>query len=364
MAAASCPPDWFDLLSSDFLKTIFPKVGGPGGIMRVELEDAIAAWREHCIVQKGQQLRGVDQYQRVIVEFFAWVESRGMTASPEFIARDHVTEWQRAIFYERGNVSNRTRASKLSALRSFFGFLRFDGRIDRDPTKGIPSPKVQPNLAKKFTTEELNRMFSAPDISTPMGVRDLAILMTLYAAGPRVSELVGLDLNHIHDTGGYIRIEILDGKGGKSRAVTLRTHASQPLRQWLLLRREIDAQHNGVFVSLRAAPTRLSARRVQDILKKYARLVGIDSVDAFCHKMRSTFATDLYDSGHDCCPRCGQVIQYVGIAELSALMGHEDPKTTMGYIAISERVLRRTAIPDKRLKEIINCQEGLDVVPR
>ncbi len=80
-------------------------------------------------------------------------------------------------------MSNRTRASKLSALRSFFGYLAYTGLINDSPAEGVPSPKIQPSLAKKFSTEELRLIFSAPDLTTVRGVRDLAILKTLYATG-------------------------------------------------------------------------------------------------------------------------------------------------------------------------------------
>ncbi len=316
------------------------------------LESYLVDWREHCFIQRGQQPRGVQQYERVVRGFFVWIEEKGFSADPEKVAKDHITEWQRSIFFEHGNISNRTRASKLSALRSFFGFLKYSGLIDIDPTKGIPSPKIQPALAKKFSTEELRMLFAAPDLSTHMGVRDLAILKTMYAAGPRVEELVNLNSHHIHDTGGYIRLEIIGGKGGKSRTVTLRTNPSRTLREWLLLREQIDSESQGIFIGLRGEKERISTRQVLNIIKKYAGFIGIESADAFCHKMRSTFASDLYDSGNDKCPHCSHPIHYVGLLEVQAQMGHEDPKTTQGYIAISDRVLRKTAIPDRRFREI------------
>ncbi len=339
-------------------KTFFLKVGGAGGFM-ASLESCLQDWREHCIVQRGQRDRGVDQYERSIREFFRWLEKKGFPVDPEQVARDYITEWQRSLFYDSKNVSNRTRASKLSALKSFFGFLTYSGVIGFSPADGIPSPKIRPGLAKKFSTEDLRKIFSGPDLKTERGVRDLAILKTLYATGARVSELTGIDLDDIHDTGGYIRIDIVEGKGGVSRTLTLRRSPSATLRHWLLIRANIATDHDALFVSLiKARPTRLTTRTILDIIKKYAVLVGMDSADAFCHKMRSTFATDLYDSGHDKCPRCGHAIQYIGLPELAVMMGHKDVKTTMGYIAISERTLRKTAIPDRRFNEIDGEEEG------
>jgi len=319
----------------------------------MNFDSLVFDWMEFLQIQKGHRPRGVLQYEKVIRSFFRWMVDQGHGADPRQVTREVIGEWMKDLFYEQGNTSNRSRASKLSALRSFFDFLKYSGRIPSDPTKGIPSPKIQPALPQKFSTEELRLLFAAPKLDTAQGLRDLAILKTLYASGLRVGELVALDCGHLVDTGGYIRLQVMDGKGGKGRTLTLRTNPSRTLREWLLLRREMPTADDALFVALRVGKgRRLTERSILNILKKYAAIVGIDSADAFCHKLRSTFATDLYDSGHDKCSRCGHPVQYVGLIELAVLMGHEDVKTTMGYVAISERTLRKTAIPDRRFNEI------------
>lgn len=322
----------------------------------VSFEELITGWMEHLFIQKGQRQRGVEQYCLVVRSFFKWAGTVERAVDPLRVAREDITEWQKALFYDMGNISNRSRASKLSAVKSFFKWLRYAGYRQDDPSRGIPSPKVQEVIPQKFSTEELRLLFRAPDKGTVQGLRDLAILKTLYAAGPRVSELAELDLNHCIDTGGYIRLRI-QGKGGKERTVTMRTNPSRALREWLLVRKGLETDTEAVFIRLgkggtRGRSDRLSDTSYQQILKKYARAVGIDDANVFLHKMRATFATDLYDSGHDKCPRCGCSIHSVGVFEVMTLLGHEDPKTTMSYVAVSERTLRKTAIPDKRFNEI------------
>lgn len=315
-------------------------------------EELITEWMEHMTIQKGRRPRSVMIYERIVRSFWAWYLSEKPKASLKDVTRPEIEEWMKYLFYERNNLSNRSRATKLSALRSFFSWLRYAKHIHSDPTRGVPSPKIRPKMPQKFSTEELRLLFAAPRRDTVRGLRDLAILKTMYASGLRVGEIVRLDCAHLVDTGGYIRLQVMDGKGGKGRMLTLRSNPSKTLRQWLLVRRDLDAEDDGLFVRLTGRPGRVSEQTIQRVIKKYAAVVGIESADAFCHKMRSTFATDLYDSGNDKCPRCGQGIQYVGILELAALMGHDDIKTTMGYVAISERTLRKTAIPDKRFNEI------------
>lgn len=323
----------------------------------VVFEELITGWMEHLFIQRGQRQRGVEQYCQVVRGFFRWAAEAGQATNPLQISRVDIVEWQKALFYDLGNVSNRTRASKLSAVRSFFKWMKYAGHRKDDPSKGIPSPKVQETIPQKFSTEELRMLFRAPNRDTVQGLRDLAILKTLYAAGPRVSELVNLDINHCIDTGGYIRLQIIGGKGGKDRTVTMRKNPSKALREWLLVRKGMQTNTAAVFIRLQKGGThgnsdRLSDNSYQKILKKYSRAVGIADAEVFLHKMRSTFATDLYDSGHDHCPRCGCAVHSVGVFEVMTLLGHEDPKTTLSYIAISERTLRKTAIPDKRFNEI------------
>lgn len=318
-----------------------------------DIEKLIAEWMEWCFIQKGQQVKGVEQYARIVRSFVLWLSKSGVQVSAEAINRKNVEEWQKALFFDQGNISNRTRASKLSALRSFFGWLKYTGFRDEDPTKGIPTPRIQQSLPQKFSTEDLRLLFAAPRRDKKSGLRDLAILKTLYASGARVSELCNLDMNHLSDTGGYIRIRFVGGKGNKDRTITLRRNPSKTLRDWIAVRHGIEINHSALFVRMSGKSyTRLTASSAQGLLKKYARIVGIDDAEVFVHKMRGTFASDLYDSGDDCCPRCKAQINHMDLLLVQLALGHEDPKTTMPYIAISDRHLKRTAIPDRRFNEI------------
>lgn len=313
------------------------------------LAELLFTWEEFLTIQKGQRPRGVAQYRKVVVSFFAWMGSNGLEADPAQVSRETIESWMKDLFYA-GNIKNSSRASKLSALRSFFGWLRYADLLPWDCAKGIPSPKVQPVLPQKFSTEELRLIFAAPRKDTPYGIRDAAILKTMYAAGPRVSELIGLNIGDVIDSGGYIRL-VIRGKGGKERTITLRRNPSKALREWILLRAQCSGDE-ALFQRLKGGTGRMSEKGFNNILKKYAGLVGIADADAFVHKMRATFITDLYDSGHDKCPKCGTAVRNFDVFEIMILAGHEDPKTTMGYTAIAERRLRKVAIPDARFNEI------------
>ena len=250
------------------------------------------------------------------------------------------------LFFHGRNMKNSSRASKLSAIKSFFAFLLYDGAIssNEDPAARIPSPKVTKVMPQKFSTAQLSAIFAAPDLIKPEGIRDIAILKTLYGIGPRVSEIKNVTLDDIRHAGNDLLIYI-HGKGAKERVVRLRSRAADAVRQWLVIRDKFAAPgERALFVSFRPPRpgTKMSEVSFNAILKKYAAAVGIKDERVFVHKLRSTFATDLYDSGE------------VGLIEISILMGHESIETTRDYIAISEKFLRKAAISNKRWKELEN----------
>ncbi len=319
-------------------------------------------WTEHELVQRGRRASGVEKYRLTAEMFLRWLKNNNRSSDPEIISRSDIDEFMKWLFYEQKNISNASRANKLAAIRSLFRFLIYKGVIKGDPTAGIPSPKVVKKLPVKFTTEELRYIFSMPDLTSEMGMRDLALLLTIYGAGLRVSEACSLKMDNVIDAGGYIRLTVF-GKGGKYRIITLRTNPARLLRQWLTIRMSQGASEDDqVFVRLKGGNLEgLSAVTVNNILKKYAKRVGIQSPDAFIHKLRATFATDLYDSGRDRCRHCGRAIETVDLLEIMYLLGHSDPKTTMRYIAISEKVMNKTAIPDRRWRVLLSGpKEGVD----
>ena len=335
-----------------FSKPFF-KAGGAGGEIGLS-GSLMEPWMEFNRIQKGHVASGIERYALSVQAFLTWLQRTDRDHDPLTISRATVEEWLKSLFYDQGNTNNRTRSGKLSALRSFFAWLVYAGYRSDDPTSGIPSPKIVPGQPQKFSTEELHKIFSAPDLTKPRGIRDLAILMTLYAAGPRVSELCNLETTQVLDTGGYIRLRFTGVKGGGDRTITLRTTAAAALRNWLVLRRGMPSRERAVFVRLaQGVHTRITVGSTQKLLKRYAASVGIDDAEVFAHKMRATAITDYYDSGDDCCARCGGAVRKVGLMETQLFAGHADPKTTLAYIAVTERQLRQQAIPEKRFHEII-----------
>jgi len=209
---------------------------------------------------------------------------------------------------------------KLSAVRSFYNYLQKEELLKENPLDKISSPKQDKKLPSYLTGDEINRFLAAPDVSTPVGLRDKAILELLYASGLRVSELVHLTRSQIDMDTREIRII---GKGSKERLVLMGKPAREAItvylqegRHQLLGKKKTDA----VFINRYGKP--LIERRIQKIVKQYARQGGIKK-RVHPHTIRHTFATHLLDGGADL-----RVVQ--------ELLGHASLTTTQIYTHVSK----------------------------
>ncbi|MBC8413678.1 tyrosine-type recombinase/integrase [bacterium] len=319
------------------------------------MKNYLQLWVEHERIHRGRQPQGIDRYRRNVEMFLSWCKETGISSEASAIQRSDIDQFMKWLYFEAGNIKNSSRRSKLFALRSFFRFLVYQGIIESDPTIRIPAPKTQKGVPSKFTDEELQLLFSLPDCKSEMGVRDSAILIVLFCTGLRVSEICGLDLKDISDTGGYIRLRIR-GKGGKLRILPLHKINASILRRWLLIRYKETVQPDSpVFIRVMRGIDqrgRLSMQSINKILKKYGSKIGIGSAEVFVHKMRATYAINLYDISAGRCHRCNAPRAIVNIYELMHAMGHNDANTTQAYINVSESATNKAAIPDWKMKQL------------
>jgi integrase/recombinase XerC len=209
---------------------------------------------------------------------------------------------------------------KLSAIRSFYVYLQKEELIRENPLEKLSSPKQDKKLPSYLTGDEINKFLLAPDISTPVGQRDRALLELLYASGLRVSELAHLTRSQIDMDTREIRVI---GKGSKERMVLMGKPAEEAIafylkesRHKLLGKKKTDA----VFINRYGQP--LIERRIQKIVKKYAKKGGINK-RVHPHTIRHTFATHLLDGGADL-----RVVQ--------ELLGHASLTTTQIYTHVSQ----------------------------
>jgi integrase/recombinase XerC len=229
---------------------------------------------------------------------------------------------------QSGDISKRSAARKLSAVRGFFDFLLAGGIVEINPADEVSHPKIKKTLPEFLSVDETESLLNAPPIDTALGIRDRAILETLYSAGMRVAELAGITLDELDLDGGTVRIT---GKGDKQRDAVLGRYAVEALRKYLGVRLELNRGESGgrLFLSRNGLP--LGNRDIHRIVTKYARrLWGARSVSP--HTLRHSFATHLLDGGAD-------------LRDVQELLGHASLSTTQIYLHVSIERLR--AIYDK-----------------
>ena len=209
---------------------------------------------------------------------------------------------------------------KLSAIRSLYVYLQKENFILENPLEKISSPKQDKKLPTYLTSDEVNKFLMTPDISTPVGQRDRAILELLYASGLRVSELAHLTIKQIDMETREIRVT---GKGSKERLVLMGKPAEEAIAAYLKEgRRKLLGKKKTDAVFINRYGNQLIERRIQKIVKMYAGKSGITK-RVHPHTIRHTFATHLLDGGADL-----RVVQ--------ELLGHASLTTTQIYTHVSQ----------------------------
>lgn len=221
--------------------------------------------------------------------------------------------------------SPRTAARKLAAIRAAYKFYVRIERLAADPAGGVAAPKLSRDLPGALSIPEVTLLVEAPDKSAALGVRDSAILETLYSTGIRAAELAGLSLNDVDRISGTAKVL---GKRRKERIVHLGSHALEAIETYLLVRAELGMpKHHRLFVNARGGP--LTTRSVQRIVEKYVRQVLPGKQNVSPHTLRHTFATHMLNAGADL-----RVVQ--------EMLGHESLSSTQIY----------THVGIDRLKEV------------
>lgn len=280
----------------------------------------------HVRVEKGLALLTVEAYARDLQKWAAFLEKRGVTVSSA--ARADVQAFLLALSKRRagGALDAKSIARNLVAVRQLYKFLLQEGRIGKDPTAHVESPKTWRRVPQFLSLEEVDRLLAAPDPASPAGVRDRAMLELLYATGLRVSELVGLTENQLDLRMGVLRAF---GKGSKERMVPIGEAAIERLREWLDGPREDLAalgRHRG-HVFLTRLGRRMSRVMFGKIVDKYAKKAAIGRKIS-PHKLRHSFATHLLERGAD-------------LRAVQAMLGHADISTTQIYTHVNRARLKQ-----------------------
>jgi len=220
-----------------------------------------------------------------------------------------------------------TIARRLACLRSFFRYAQREKLVESNPAKALRTPRAGRKLPNFLTLEQITQLLEAPPANEPEGLRDRAILETMYSAGLRVAELVGLNLGDWDRDANILRVF---GKGRKERIAPVGRFASLALDRWLAVR---SADHKASFEEQQALflnrfGRRLTTRSIGRMLEKYLLLTGLSSRIS-PHTLRHTFATHLLDGGAD-------------LRSVQELLGHKSLTTTQIYTHVSTTRMKET----------------------
>jgi integrase/recombinase XerD len=278
--------------------------------------DFVKEFLTYIQVEKGLARQSIESYARDLTRLETWATQNNKQLLE--LTRADLRRWIASL--SREGLAPTSIARAVSATRGFYKFLMLDGHIKRHPAEDLDTPQRFSYLPKFLTEEEINRLFAAPDVSTPEGVRDRAVLEVMYAAGLRVSEMVNLKQTDVDLLAGLV---VCHGKGSKERRVPVGKSAIHWLQQYAAVKAQYGKQSlPHVFVHRGKPFTRHLA---WSMIRRYAERIGMKNVSP--HTLRHSFATHLLQHGADS-------------RSVQALLGHSDISTTQIYTHITDVHLR------------------------
>jgi integrase/recombinase XerC len=286
------------------------------------LRPAIARFVAHLADERRASPHTAAAYRRDLEQLAAFVDQKRPSAGPAdldvFVLRGYLGQLART--HAPASV-----ARKIAAVRAFLRYLQRRGEVDKNVAEELSLPKVRRPLPTFLNVDAAAEVVTTPDDSSAEGLRDRAVMETLYSSGLRVSELCGLNLGDVETASDDIGSVRVLGKGSKERVVPLGRPAVQAIRRYLERRDELTDPKTGardpraLFLSKRGA--RLGVRRVQTLVHRYGAL-GAGRADLHPHAMRHTCATHLLDGGAD-------------LRAIQKMLGHASLSTTQRYTHVS-----------------------------
>lgn len=284
-----------------------------------------AAWLRHLKLEKGLSGHTLDGYARDVGRYARFLQDVMGVRDAGGVTLDHIEAYLQELAAMDLDPSSLARA--ISAIRSYHGFLTGEGITAANPAELVDLPKKARKLPDVLHVDEVVRLIETADPSTPGGLRDRALLETLYACGLRVSEVTGLEPGQLFVEIGFIRVF---GKGSKERLVPIGGPAMDALARWMREGRpqwvrDVKATRNRVFLNRRGTP--LSRMSVWKIVRDAAVAAGIEK-KVYPHILRHSFATHLLEGGAD-------------LRAVQEMLGHVSILTTEIYTHVDRSFLHQ-----------------------
>ena len=287
--------------------------------------NVVRLYKRYLKLQRNHSANTLDAYSRDVDKLLTFLKAEGI--SPLEATLDDLRRFS-ATLHDIG-IGSRSQCRILSGVRSFYRFLLLDGWISDDPTELLESPQTGEHLPEVLTTDEIDAMEAAIDVSKWEGHRNRAIIEVLFSCGLRVTELVNLRISNVFFAEEYLCVE---GKGRKERLVPLSSRAISLMRLWLAVRADMTNIKPGhedyMFLNRRGA--RLTRTMILIMVKRAAAEAGIEKTIS-PHTLRHSFATALLEGGAD-------------LRAIQVMMGHESIGTTEIYTHVDTRTLRQEVL--------------------
>jgi integrase/recombinase XerD len=286
------------------------------------MEQLLDQFLHYLIVEKGLSKNTIEAYSHGLTRFLNHLRGKGVQEIRD-IDKFHVRGFLLAL--KKKNLATKSIVRNLVAIRTFFRFLIEEGILETNPVEDLESPKVAKTLPEILTLKEIEQILEQPNLQTPLGMRDRAMLEMLYATGMRVSELTHLPTHQVNLEGGYV---LLYGKGSKERIVPLGSEAMKWVTQYLKTAREILAKRKeSLSLFINRSGKGMSRQGFWKNLKDYGRRAGLRK-RITPHLLRHSFASHLLERGAD-------------LRSVQMMLGHVDISTTQIYTHVTGERLKK-----------------------
>ncbi|PWL37556.1 site-specific tyrosine recombinase XerD [Flagellimonas aquimarina] len=280
-------------------------------------EQGLHDYQSYLKIERGLSKNSISSYLLDLEKLIAHLKAHEITETPIQIAADTV---QKFIYDIAKTVNPRSQARIISGLKGFFNYLVFEDYRTDNPMDLIETPKIGRKLPDTLSTDEINQLILAIDLSKPEGERNRAILETLYGCGLRVSELVNLKLSDLYFEEDFIKVT---GKGDKQRFVPISNLNKKYIniyRHEIRVHKPIQKEHED-YLFLNRRGKQLTRAMIFTIIKQLAEKIGLDK-NISPHTFRHSFATHLLENGAD-------------LRAIQQMLGHESITTTEIYMHVN-----------------------------
>ncbi|MBT2726355.1 site-specific tyrosine recombinase XerD [Bacillus sp. ISL-75] len=285
------------------------------------MDEQLKDFLDYLIVEKGSAKNTIMAYERDLKSYLHYLINVESVHSLNDVQRVHIVHFLR--FLKEQGKSSKTLARHIASVRAFHQFLLRAKATDQDPSVQIETPRLERSMPNVLSLQEVEILLDTPNTQDHFGIRDKAMLELLYATGIRVSELIGLEIDNIQLTMGFVRCN-----GNKERIIPIGRAAADAIKHYLEDGRPrfTSAKQQDHALFLNHQGKQLTRQGFWKILKKLAREAGIDK-ELTPHTLRHSFATHLLENGAD-------------LRAVQEMLGHADISTTQIYTHVSKTKLK------------------------